>query len=53
MLRNLRDFGFGKSTMEDLFHDEVTNVIKLFMVVYYECCDQDRVFVLASHSGLV
>ena len=23
MLRNLRDFGFGKSSMEDLFHEEV------------------------------
>ena len=23
MLRNLRDFGFGKTSMEDLFHDEV------------------------------
>ncbi len=24
LLRNLRDFGFGKSSMEELFHDEVS-----------------------------
>jgi hypothetical protein len=31
LLRNLRDFGFGKSSMEELFHDEVgvnfTNIL--------------------------
>ena len=26
LLRNLRDFGFGKSSMEDLFHDEVAKL---------------------------
>ena len=26
MLRNLRDFGFGKSSMENLFHDEVAKL---------------------------
>lgn len=26
MLRNLRDFGFGKSSMEELFHDEVAKL---------------------------
>jgi hypothetical protein len=29
MLRNLRDFGFGKTSMEDLFHDEVTKLCTL------------------------
>ena len=28
MLRHLRDFGFGKSSMEDLFHDEVLKLCK-------------------------
>jgi hypothetical protein len=26
LLRNLRDFGFGKTSMEDLFHDEVAKL---------------------------
>jgi len=26
MLRNLRDFGFGKSSMEELFHDEMAKL---------------------------
>ena len=26
LLRNLRDFGFGKSSMEDLFHDEMAKL---------------------------
>ena len=27
LLRNLRDFGFGKSSMEDTFHEEVQKLI--------------------------
>ena len=29
MLRNLRDFGFGKTSMEDLFHDEVEKLCEV------------------------
>ncbi len=29
LLRNLRDFGFGKTSMEDLFQDEVTKLRQL------------------------
>ena len=30
LLRNLRDFGFGKTSMEDLFHDEVAKMCQYF-----------------------
>ena len=28
MLRNLRDFGFGKSTMEDSLHEEIQKLVE-------------------------
>ena len=29
LLRNLRDFGFGKSSMENLFHEEVSKLCNI------------------------
>jgi len=29
LLKNLRDFGFGKSSMEAIFHDEASKLCKL------------------------
>ena len=29
VLRNLRDFGFGKSSMEEMFHTEVTQFCQM------------------------
>ncbi len=52
MLRNLRDFGFGKSSMEELIHDEVTKLCQLLEKIGKEPLDLSGTFNVSIVNSL-
>ena len=52
MLRNLRDFGFGKSSMEEIIHDEVTKLCQLLEKIGKEPLDLSGTFNVSIVNSL-
>ncbi len=52
MLRNLRDFGFGKSSMEEIIHDEVTKLCQLLERIGKEPLDLSGTFNVSIVNSL-
>ena len=50
MLRNLRDFGFGKSSMEELFHEEIAKLCQRLAKYEGQPTDLVSFFLLTSFS---